>query len=134
MNAELARLRVGEAADPVERARRVVTAVGDSVWDDPYAVSGGPRGYRAGAVAVTSRLGVADVGNHLRSVGLRQRDTPAFDRALRAQYGQFITEPAPPADEFSLSTGRRRVSHAKHHARRPAHRENDRGTCDIDSR
>lgn len=190
---------IGEATDPVERARRVFTAVDDSVWYDPSAVCDDPQVSRASAVAVASRaycipkavlltaccpaagiparLGFADVRNHPQSAGLRQRiggtdvfvyhgyssmlphgrwvkATPAFKRelwarfggapiefdALRVYYGpfitegQFVTEPAPPVDEFSLSTGRGRVTHAKHHAGRCAHREDDRGACGIDSR
>ncbi|ULE32157.1 transglutaminase-like domain-containing protein [Mycobacterium sp. IDR2000157661] len=86
---------IGESIDPVERARRIFTAVRDSIWYDPYAVSDDPRDYRASAVAATSRaycipkavlltascraagiparLGFADVRNHLQSASLRQR-------------------------------------------------------------
>lgn len=109
--------------------------------------------------SLRKRMGGADVfvyhGYSSMLLGGRWvKATPAFKRELWARFGgapiefdalrvycgpfitegQFVTEPAPPVDEFSLSTGRGRVTHAKHHAGRCAHREDDGGTCGIDSR
>ncbi len=86
---------IGGASDPVERARRVFTAVRDVIWYDPYTVSEDRRDYRASAVAASSgaycipkavlltaccraagipaRLGFADVRNHLQTASLRRR-------------------------------------------------------------
>ncbi|MDZ7670550.1 MAG: transglutaminase family protein [Gammaproteobacteria bacterium] len=79
----------GDAADPVEVARRLFYAVRDDIRYDPYATAAEPEAYRASAVAgsernwcipksvllaaaaryrgIPARLGFADVKNHLTS-------------------------------------------------------------------
>ncbi len=86
---------VRESTDPVEKARRIFTAVRDRIWYDPYSVTEDPDHYRASYIATTSRaycvpkavlltaaaraagiparLGFADVRNHLQTATLRER-------------------------------------------------------------
>lgn len=158
---------IGKATDPVEQARRVLTAVRDLTWYDAYIVSEDPRKYRASTVAIASRahcipkavlltascrapgiparLGFAGVRNHLQCASLRQRTDVVVCQAtaaccshiinaLRASYGQLITDPTQQQTNSPSKRADERFTHAKHHARRPAHRENDRETCGIDSR
>lgn len=85
---------VGDATDDRERARRVFAAVRDEIRYDPYELPTQPEAYRASsvlaagrgycipksvllttaarAVGIPSRLGFADVKNHLQSERLRE--------------------------------------------------------------
>jgi len=85
--ADFARRAAGDAATPIERARRIFVAVRDDIRYDPYTSSFDPATYRAShvlsagasfcipkaillaaalrAVGVPARLGFADVQNHL---------------------------------------------------------------------
>lgn len=87
--ADFADTAAGDAADPVEVARRLFYAVRDGIFYDPYATAAEPQAYRASAVAasdrnwcipksvllaaaaryrgIPARLGFADVKNHLTS-------------------------------------------------------------------
>lgn len=80
---------IGDATDPVEKARRLFYAVRDGFRYDPYTVSTAPEDFRASAIVETqsawcvpksvmltaaaraadipARLGFADVKNHLTS-------------------------------------------------------------------
>jgi transglutaminase-like putative cysteine protease len=122
---------IGEATTDLERAIRLYYAVRDGIWYDPYAVSLDPETYRASAVAraasafciqkaillaaaaravgIPSRLGYADVRNHLASekllalmgtdvfifhgyvelhlAGRWVKATPAFNLALCERFG-----------------------------------------------
>lgn len=86
---EFADAAVGDAAEPVETARRLFYAVRDGIRYDPYATATDPGAYRASTVAasernwcipksvlfaaaarangIPARLGFADVRNHLTS-------------------------------------------------------------------
>ena len=85
----------GDARDEHETVARLFAAVRDGIRYDPYAVSGDPDDYRASnvllsdsgycvqksvaltaaarAAGIPSRLGFADVKNHLQSEKLRER-------------------------------------------------------------
>lgn len=85
----------GDIEDPVAVAVRLFDAVRDDIWYDPYSVSADPGSHRASTVAsagraycvpkavllaaaaraagIPSRLGFADVRNHLQTSGLRER-------------------------------------------------------------
>jgi len=85
----------GEAPDEHETVARLFAAVRDGIRYDPYSVSGDPADYRASnvlqstsgycvqksvaltaaarAAGIPSRLGFADVKNHLQSEKLRER-------------------------------------------------------------
>jgi transglutaminase-like putative cysteine protease len=84
----------GDAADELEVVRRLFAAIRDGIRYDPYSVSGDPANYRASnvlglesgycvqksvaltaaarAAGIPSRLGFADVKNHLQSERLRE--------------------------------------------------------------
>ncbi len=86
---------LGDVTDPTERAVRLFYAVRDGIRYDPYATGSDPEAYRASrvataaaafcipkavlltaaarAVGIPSRLGFADVRNHLSSEKLRAR-------------------------------------------------------------
>lgn len=86
---------VGDAVDPVEKARRIFAAVRDQLWYDPYIVPESNEGFRASVIATTTRaycvpkavlltasaraagiparLGFADVRNHLQTETLRDK-------------------------------------------------------------
>lgn len=123
---------VGDVRDPVQKARLIFTAVRDRIWYDPYSTDDDPEHYRASYVATASRaycipkavlltaaaraagiptrLGFADVRNHLQTTTLRARmggtdvfvyhgyselqlnnrwvkATPAFNAELCARFG-----------------------------------------------
>lgn len=81
------------AADPVDKAVRLFTAVRDEIWYDPFVIVSDPRAYKASAVVeadrnwcvpkavlltaaarasgVPARVGFADVRNHLNTPRLR---------------------------------------------------------------
>lgn len=89
-----ARQAVGDANDPVEKARRLFYAVRDGFRYDPYTVSTDPDAFKASsivttrsawcvpkavmltaaarAVGIPARLGFADVKNHLTSAKLSE--------------------------------------------------------------
>jgi transglutaminase-like putative cysteine protease len=80
---------VGDAVDPVEKARRIFAVVRDQIWYDPYVVPKTNEDFRASVIATTTRaycvpkavlltasamaagiparLGFADVRNHLQT-------------------------------------------------------------------
>jgi transglutaminase-like putative cysteine protease len=123
---------IGDASAEEEKARRIFAAVRDQIWYDPYALSEDPAHYRASyvlqtaraycvpkavlltaafrAAGIPSRLGFADVRNHLQTETLRARmggtdlfvyhgysellldgrwlkATPAFNAELCARFG-----------------------------------------------
>ncbi|MGQ0577199.1 MAG: transglutaminase-like domain-containing protein [Pseudonocardia sp.] len=90
-----ARDAIGGAAEPVEQAARLFTAVRDGFWYDPFSMSTDPAAYRASAIVaagptwcvpkavlltaaaralgIPARLGFADVRNHVQTPRLRER-------------------------------------------------------------
>lgn len=86
---------VGDAVDPVEKARRIFAVVRDQIWYDPYLVPKTNEDFRASVIATTTRaycvpkavlltasaraagiparLGFADVRNHLQTPTLREK-------------------------------------------------------------
>lgn len=86
---------VGDASDPVEKARRIFAVVRDQIWYDPYVVPKTNEDFRASVIATTTRaycvpkavlltasaraagiparLGFADVRNHLQTETLRDK-------------------------------------------------------------
>lgn len=86
---------VGDAVDPVEKARRIFAVVRDQIWYDPYVVPKTNEDFRASVIATTTRaycvpkavlltasaraagiparLGFADVRNHLQTPTLRDK-------------------------------------------------------------
>lgn len=128
---------IGRADSDREKARRLFIAVRDHIWYDPYTVSTDPEHYRAShvlhagraycvpkavlltaacrAAGIPSRLGFADVRNHLQTDTLRavmggsdlfvyhgysailldgqwRKATPAFNTELCSRFG------VPPVD------------------------------------
>lgn len=92
---EFAETAVGDAEQPIDKARRIFIAVRDQLWYDPYTLSPNPEDCRASSIAaldkawcvpkavlltatcraagIPARLGFADVRNHLQTDTLRAR-------------------------------------------------------------
>jgi transglutaminase-like putative cysteine protease len=92
---DFTRRSIGDASTPTQKAVRLFYAVRDGIWYNPYAVVADRNAYRASAIlrapsafcvqkaivlaaaaraaGIPSRLGFADVRNHLASEKLREK-------------------------------------------------------------